>query len=424
MMVENKASQIYAFIFPVVGPVFCCTAFFIAYNKTFTADLGIFFLLSSFLLFRERKQGFALSLLILSLISVVRLFLTKDIFWELGLDCSLLIALYLTYEGISFAERFIKTLKQDREDAFKKLDEISSLRKEEQEHFLSLQEKYQDQVASYNDQLERQKEKIESLDRLCLTLSETIDLSQAHFSQLEGGKKEAEKARKIAEKKIEYLEKKLSQYDHAKQWEDDLQKLVQEKQILQRELQEQESLKERYFLQYAAIKQREENLSSALMELQRDNSKVVLEREEEARFWKAKAKSLDERKIEKLREEEQIGLAHLQNENREWKEKYSRTRKLLEQYTKQVKELLHMRASYQQLQKQFKEKNLLLHRTRKELFSLELERELERREAFEKELQESVSLPYDFEKENESLLQLVDSLLPKVELKAFQQELF
>lgn len=425
MIVDKRSTQIWAFLFPVIGPLFCFMAFFIAMEKTFTLDLWLFSLIVSFLLFRERRQGFALSLIGLSLIAVVRLALSKDIFWEFGLDCSLMLALYLTYEGISFADRFVHSIRQEKEDATSKLDHLLCEMKEEKERFLLQQEKYQDRVTSYDNEIVKLQEKLHSLSALCTTLTHSIDLSTEFRDNLEKKSRTATFALTLERKKNQYLLEKLSSYPSVESLEKQCEELKKEKLRKEYEIKEQESLKERYFSQYRVLLLQEEKRRSDLEKLVKEHQDKVAQLEEDLRMWKAKAKSIKEVKVEpENTQEKNVALATMQAKLKEITTRYEKSKKLLDGYVRQVKELLHTRAAYHQLRKQFKEKNLLLHATRKELFSLQTEIEKREKDQFEKELEERSLSFEDFEEENERLIDLVSTLLPKVEIKAYQEELF
>lgn len=405
----------YSFFFPMLGPLCLCTTFLIANHFYFSFDLLLFYFLAAFLLYKERKRGFYYSAVFLGCLVLVRQILSPSHFWELGLDLSLFLGLFATYEGISYAERFYLSLKEKAQQAEKELKNICDRMRKQDETVLSEKEKQQLQTVATQEKIKELQEKNHSLEKLCFAMQSSYDLQDSKEDSLQAEIWDQALYLQQEQEKVTFLEEKLNTLYHPK-------KLEGEKKEYLHKLNHQtvahfqaNQVKDLYQQLYKEEKEKVQNIQKLLSvkEMQQQElEKRAEEYKKEISFLSNSLESLQKQLEEKKkRSQDLISLSHVKKEKEQLEKKYHEQKDLMQSYNKKIKTLHQIKSSYEQLQKQFKEKNILLHETRKKLFSLQTKAEVDLMQQKEEQLSERDLLFEDFSEENELLIDLVSHLL-------------
>lgn len=352
---------------PVISCIFFLfTTSILAIGPHENIDLFLWNIFSLLILWRYPKKGVYFCYSILCILGLIKHVQLQDYHvWQLGLELSFGLSFLIFYLSYRMSQKQVFFYEKDYFDLKKQFDlnhhsYKESLKKSESEKGL-----LEDRIDLLKKEIQEKQNEIQSIDLLVETLKSDIHAKEEKISHLESEMEKRDQT--FAQMQAEMLD-----LNDRIEGISDLEKLKNSNQELLEELN----------------KLRVEKYQNNLME-------------ESPKTETPKVSTSEQPSVE---EEEKS--------------------KLLEEYEEKISQMKDAQHSLQQLKKQFKEKNDLLHETRSELFhaqnqllAIERENELQKLEPCSLEWQFAQELQQEneqLEKENEELTELVSFLMEEI----------
>ena len=362
----------------LIGPLFMLLTLFLTLISFSSPnyDLWAVAIVGFFLAWKMDKQGLMITLSIFLLVVILKHWrMSSNHLWQLGLEGSIALSLFLSYLGFFHLKEKIGTLeksKKKREEENKELEE--ELKKEEQK-FLQKKILWEEQMHTIQREDKEKIRRLISFENLIKALEQTIEEERKDRAILVQKIQEKERKNNLEIKDVQNIST-----DEKQGWKEEKKKL-----ILQLEEKKQK------------INDNEQKLAAAFKKEQN-----IKQKEEEILFLQ---KKLDEKKF------------------------------LLKIYEERFRQSHHIGTLYKQLKKQFEEKDDTLHLTRTSLFQLEeklLEKKKEEENSSLSKAEEINQLEKEIfllekellqaDKENEILQKIVTHLTSELETEKSKEE--
>jgi hypothetical protein len=432
-------------IWVLFAPLFLLLTLFLIPSRDFALWSVAF--LGFFLSWKLKRKGMIIALLVLVMVGVYEHLKMETHFWRFAIEASLALAIFIWNFSLEHLAEQIASLGTHRANLLQNLTLIEEEMRRADSFHLQQQKTLQENGELLQKDLQEKKEKISSIELLVRTLKRALIEEKKEKESLLIQSLEAEKKARIFSFEFQELKKDYDaflQKNPLPSLVDDLNRLREEKYQEEIFLEgERKKIEERALVlameKESAEKKCKENQERIL--LLEKKAQEILKREEEL-LEKVQEKEkdlvlLDEanrKKMALLEEQLQDTLAHA-NEKQTIEKLQAELQKLQKAQKgsafnqKHYEEWKTLQSLYHQLKSQFKEKGLLLHQTRKEVFSLSEQLQTKEREerlqfadepVLEKQLMlqaiEEEESHVEMEKENLMLEELIGHLSVQISL--------
>lgn len=433
----NLSSKDFLQLLAVLGPFFLFLTLSLSQLKPpFNYDFWFFIPLSFLFIFRYNDKGFILSTSLLLVTSLIKHFFIPFQFWQLGLEVTLLVGLFITYYSMKETSSLLGFFESEIEDQKKVFVSLEDKLKETETLFQTEKETLQISLKKLQDEWDLLNQKNISLNGLIETLHSELNITTEEKNTLFNEFLQKNKAFKHLKFRYDDLQIEQAKLQDAVNLKNRNQELLKQlntarvekyqthliNEMLARLLSK-EARRVKEDLDSCHIKEMEQGaLQQNLLNTEKEVKALCLHFEEASNELNKLRQQLEEknRLIQELqvndkRAEQLAQIDKLQKESEILKKKLEEKNLLLKNYALSIEQKHHVEAAYLQLRKQFEEKSHLLHQTRGELFQLQTHHEaLLREKEFEEKEDQSLSHLLEMEEELQKLEQERGELLSLV----------
>lgn len=410
-VLDEKSDVAIAFFWQLVGPLFILCTFALA-----PTNLLIFFagIMGLFLSAKYRMGGFIASLILLSAIAIgEHLFYSSSHLWLFGLEGSYAMAFFITAQSANQHLSFVRSLFSQLETRSSSIlnleDEFTKSRLESTKQQLFAQEKI--------DSLQKQLEEVLSEQSSLLVLNEVLRKTTAqHMAGKEGLSEELYHLQSRLDSELsekEEFQAEISRLKNEHGLAAENQRLIEEIQAIRADREQTHTLKETLERLYAHEHQRAGAACAQMVSFEaekRESDEKIAALESELKPLRVSLEQIQQdrdlyrmsaEKSDAIQRERNLLKDRLQQAEFELAQKAgSVAAPELELLEEKIKKLTSVELLYKQLRAQFEEKNVILHKTRSELFVVDNALQTLQIEMTRKELD---GIPQEFVKELSSL---------------------
>jgi chromosome segregation ATPase len=407
-------------LFSIIGPISLILTLLVSSIAIgMNYDLWFFVFTGIFLCSRYKKNGFLAVFTSFLIYSSIKHFFAQNHLWQAGLEISFVIGFFTTYFCFEYIDNFLHLQNKDRKDLIKNINEL-------EEDFKREKEVVQSSLFVTSQTLDSERDKLTRQTQLALSYKNLILSMQDDQKQKKDDKEQIIKENIDCQKKINHLEQNLKNATDFIDKLKDEKALIDKNKILLDELNEVRKEKQQtHFINEAManildkeIKKRERKVISSQQSLEMIELKY---QSLEKKLYENQKLIDDLKKSNSIKDEKIKDLSKKSSQETFVKPAIVDKK---EKIQKPQTNINHFESLYKQLQRQFNERKLVLHKTRKELFyanekinamnqSSELDR-FDMSHVEKKYLKELVKIGEEYkrlEEENKSLHDLVTSLM-------------